>query len=222
MLSSIGEMRGIIMKNLSFRWKKAISWKGFWPFCFAGLLVLFAAIVVTGISGHFVDSKQGASLSDLILDHLPAINLDILTTWGFLFIILVFLVAIVIHQPEEIPFMFFSVAFFVFIRSGFISLTHLGAPADILKLSWENGILRHLSFTNDLFFSGHTGLPFLFFLIIKEKWLKSFFLIGSIVMAVSVLLTHTHYSIDVFAAFFISYSIFHIARYLFAKDYELF
>jgi hypothetical protein len=39
---------------------------------------------------------------------------------------------------------------------------------------------------------------------------------------VIVLLSHLHYSIDVFAAFFITYSIYHIALKLFDRDYEFF
>lgn len=204
-----------MIEDIIVRWKKAANQKRFWLFCFLGLLFLVSALVFTGFSGHFADSKQGASLSDLLLDRLPVVNLDFLNTWGFLFLIFSFAVAIAVYQPEEIPFVLISVALFAAIRSGFIILTHLGAPADILKLSWEAGILRYLSFTNDLFFSGHTGLPFLAFLLVRKKWLKRFFLGGSLVMATSVLLTHTHYSIDVFAAFFITYGIFKISERFF-------
>ncbi len=203
------------MKEIISRWKRAASRKGFWLFCFLGFLFLASALVFTGFSGRFADSKQGASLSDLLLDRLPAVNLDFLNTWGFLLLIFTFAAAIAVYQPEEIPFVLISVALFAAVRSGFIVLTHLGAPADIMKLSWEEGFLRHLSFTNDLFFSGHTGLPFLAFLLVRKRWIKNFFLGGSFVMGATVLLAHTHYSIDVFAAFFITYGIFKIAERFF-------
>jgi membrane-associated phospholipid phosphatase len=55
----------------------------------------------------------------------------------------------------------------------------------------------------------------------KNKYLRGIFLAASIIFGVSALLGHYHYSIDVFAAFSITYSVFQIARWLFAKDYNL-
>ena len=203
------------MSEIFLRWKKAASQKRFWLFCFFGLLFLASAFLFTVLSGKFADSRGGASLSDLLLDRLPVVNLDFLNTWGFLFIVFAFALSVAVYQPGEIPFVLISVALFASIRSGFIALTYIGAPADILKLSWDEGFLRHLSFTNDLFFSGHTGLPFLAFLLVRKGWVKKFFLGASFVMGTSVLLTHTHYSIDVFAAFFITYAIFKISERFF-------
>jgi membrane-associated phospholipid phosphatase len=76
---------------------------------------------------------------------------------------------------------------------------------------------------NDLFFSGHTGIPFLLALIFwKNKTLRIIFLGFSVLFAIVVLLGHLHYSIDVLSAYFITYSIFHICRVFFKKDWKLF
>jgi hypothetical protein len=76
---------------------------------------------------------------------------------------------------------------------------------------------------NDLFFSGHTGLPFLIALIFWDHiYLRALFLGSSVVFGVIVLLSHLHYSIDVFSAFFITYSIYHIAIKLFQNDFDFF
>jgi prolipoprotein diacylglyceryltransferase len=53
-------------------------------------------------------------------------------------------------------------------------------------------------------------------------YIRTLFLAASVVFGVIVLLSHLHYSIDVFSAFFITYSIYHIAIKLFRKDYEFF
>ncbi len=51
--------------------------------------------------------------------------------------------------------------------------------------------------------------------------LRWFFLIATVIGAATVLLGKLHYSIDVFSAFFITFTIFAIAKKIFRKDYEL-
>jgi hypothetical protein len=84
-------------------------------------------------------------------------------------------------------------------------------------------MLNFITSGNDLFFSGHTGLPFLIALIFWDHvYVRTLFLSSSVVFGVIVLLSHLHYSIDVFSAFFITYSIYHISLKLFHLDYTFF
>jgi membrane-associated phospholipid phosphatase len=62
--------------------------------------------------------------------------------------------------------------------------------------------------TKDLFFSGHTATLFILFLISEKKMIKTIFLISTIAVAISVILQHVHYTIDVFAAVFFTYACF--------------
>ena len=100
-------------------------------------------------------------------------------------------------------------------------LTHLGPSPE--KTPIDDGIfLGRLLSGNDLFFSGHTGLPFLLALIFWDVPLVRWISIGvSVIFGTAVLLGHLHYSIDVFSAFFITYSVFRMAQYFFAKDWEI-
>jgi membrane-associated phospholipid phosphatase len=101
-------------------------------------------------------------------------------------------------------------------------LTHLG-PVPFQTPIEVNNILATVITGNDFFFSGHTGLPFLMALIFwEEKWIRTITLLVTAIFSVSVILGHLHYSIDVFAAFFISYGIFAIAKNFFSQDYKLF
>src|SRR5258708_19171404 len=53
------------------------------------------------------------------------------------------------------------------------------------------------------------------------KWFRRFFLVLAFLFGISVLLAHVHYSIDVFAAPFITYGVFVITSRLFKRDYAL-
>jgi hypothetical protein len=98
-------------------------------------------------------------------------------------------------------------------------LTHIAPPPDALYLNGTD-FLHKLSSGDDLFFSAHTGFPFLMSLIFwHDKKFKYLFLLCTIIGASAVLLGHLHYSIDVFSAFFITFGIFQISKKFFHKEY---
>jgi len=66
--------------------------------------------------------------------------------------------------------------------------------------------------TKDLFFSGHTATLFLLYLIADKKYLKFTYLIFTIIVGLAVLLQHVHYTIDVIAAPFFSYTSFRLVK----------
>jgi hypothetical protein len=100
-------------------------------------------------------------------------------------------------------------------------MTHIAPPANALYIQGED-IFHRISSGDDLFFSAHTGLPFLLTLIFwNEKYLKYFFLFSTLVGGTAVLLGHLHYSIDVFSAVFITFGVFQISKWLFNRDYLL-
>lgn len=83
--------------------------------------------------------------------------------------------------------------------------------------------MQSFTFGGDLFFSGHTGAPFLLALMFwKDPRLRLTFLAATALFGAAVLLGHLHYSIDVFAAFFISYGIHDLARFVFRREQESF
>jgi len=162
----------------------------------------------------------GNSTTDILLQNLPVINLDLIFSEGVLFFI-VFVTILLLAEPATIPFTIKSVALFICVRSIFVSMTHLAPYPDHILPDLDN--FKYISSGTDLFFSGHTGLPFLLALLFwKNKYLKIIFLASSILAAITVILGHLHYTIDVFSAFFITYGIYHIAQHAFSKDFKLF
>ena len=131
-------------------------------------------------------------------------------------------IALLIVRPYCIPFTLKSVGLFLLIRSVFVSLTHIGPfPTHVIIV--PSGFISSLATGSDRFFSGHTGLPFLLELIFwHDARLRIAFLIATLICGTAVLLGHIHYSIDVLAAFFITYTIHHLAEMAFKKDKQLF
>ncbi|MCX6766927.1 MAG: phosphatase PAP2-related protein [Candidatus Moranbacteria bacterium] len=186
-----------------------------------GIILLALSLVANFAANVFATNRMGNPVSDIILDNIPTYNVSVLFFQGFgLFLALAAVLLII--RPKRIPFALKSLAVFILIRSAFIILTHMGPPAN--EMFFDPGtISKKLTAGADLFFSSHTGLPFLAALVFwEEKIYRYLFLTLSLVFGAAVLLGHLHYSIDVFSAFFITYGIYHISRTLFKKDMKLF
>ena len=205
---------------------------GFWTperkhSLYLGLLLICLALIIQISAGHY-SSRQALGSgyeSDLFLDNLPVVNFGFLIVGGAI-LFWIFSCCLLLIRPKYLLFGVKAIALFIIFRAFFINLTHEGIyPTGILPSSLNTGygFYRLLTFQGNLFFSGHTGFPFLMALIFWENdLLRRFFIVMAIVFGAAVLLAHVHYSIDVFAAPFIVYGIFAITAKLFPADYKLF
>lgn len=163
-------------------------------------------------------------VGDILLDNLPVVDLNLIVIQGALFAIVLGTLFVIFFRPRYILFTLKTIALFIAIRAFFISLTHVGIyPGHVYpEPGFFSAIYTYLNFQTGFFFSGHAGMPFLMALIFwREYWVRIVFLTMSLVFAIGVLFAHSHYSIDVFAAPFMAYGIFEMARYLFPRDYAL-
>lgn len=177
---------------------------------------LIIALVLNSIAGNYADRKGTVAVPDMILDNIPTLDLDFFFIYVFAAIVLIFFVYHLIFKVKRLHVAISQFSLLILIRSFFVSLTHLNMPAGALVYStpiWFN----FLDFKNALFFSGHTSIPFLGFLLLRKEKIGIFFLISTIVMALTVLFMHVHYSIDVFAALFITYGSYKIGEWLFSR-----
>ena len=208
-------------------WKKIIEnnksvWfnKKFLLSVFVGLIFVSISLVANYIAGNYATEKASGPVTDIILSNTPAFDVDGVFIYGSI-ILFFFVLYLCFEDPRRLPFILKSLAVFVLIRSAFVGMTHIGPFPEQIPFQL-NRFLQKITFGGDLFFSGHTGIPFLMALIFwKNESLRILFLTVSAFFGAAVLLGHLHYSIDVFAAFFITYSIFHLSVYLFKKDYHL-
>jgi len=186
------------------------------------LVFIAIALVVNFYAGTYALEKISNPVTDLILSNIPVFDVDALFLYGPIVLTLL-ITALCLKKPERIPFVVSSVALFLVIRSVFVTLTHIGPFPTRATIDYSTRIVRDLTFGGDLFFSGHTGLPYLMALIFwQNKFWRYFFIATSIFFGIVVLLGHLHYSIDVLAAFFITYSIYHIAVVFFRQEKKFF
>ena len=189
-----------------------------------GLLILLA-LLVQSYANNYVDYTVSTSVGDILLDNLPTINVGLFVVQGVLIFTLIVIFLFLVF-PKYIVFAVKTLALFIIVRSFFIILTHLGVNPNQLTLSPESIGFNIYNFfystKTDFFFSGHTGVPFLFALIFwQKKFWRYFFFTVSFVFGASMLFAHMHYSIDVFAAPLITYSIFIMSKHLFKGDFKL-
>lgn len=211
------------MKNIGSRYKKYFTDKSYLASLSVGIFIFISSLFVNFYAGTYATENASNSVLDLVLSNIPVFDVDMTFIYGP-FLLWLFVIGLGLYEPKRIPFILKSIALFVIIRSVFITLTHLGPYPDqvILDINPKNWINK-FAFGADLFFSGHTGLPFLMSLVFWDnKLLRIIFILTAIFFGVIVLLGHLHYSIDVLSAFFITYTIFHLAQLFFKEDSERF
>ncbi|MEK7507512.1 MAG: phosphatase PAP2-related protein [Patescibacteria group bacterium] len=191
---------------------------------YLGIFLLALSFMVQVEAGQYSVKKAALSgfTGDVFLDNLPTLDIDFIIVQGAMYFWL-FSMILLVSRPRYLLFSLKAIALFVICRAFFISLTHIGIHPGQIVFD-DSGLLNYvysrLISGGEFFFSGHTGAPFLLALIFwDDKYWRMFFLCATVFFGASVLFAHVHYSIDVFAAPFITYGIFRIATKIFRSDY---
>jgi len=174
--------------------------------------------VIAGVMNYFCGNyADRAYLSpDLILDNIPVLNWGHFFVYGVFVVIGFYLLYPLFFRLGDFCYTLNQWAFLVIIRNITIILSPLNFRPEAAPISFPWPI-NSWNFDNDLFFSGHVAVPFLGFLIFKDKKIKYIFLALTILMAVITILTHRHYSIDVFAAPFMAYACYKLFDWVISK-----
>lgn len=181
------------------------------------LSILLLAVVLFTLTNflNYVESRNGFSFDDPILSLFEPTDL----TWLIFTLIYGLLtVAIVnlISKPEKLLFTIQLYTLMVVVRIISMWLLPLNPPEKMILLNdpFVEFFGTGKTLTKDLFFSGHTATLFILFLTADDRLLKGIFLLSTILVAISVLMQHVHYSIDVFAAIIFTYACYQILKYL--------
>ncbi len=188
-----------------------------------GVILLFLALACQFWASSYSTRVAGQFVGDIVLDNTSVFHLNFIIVTGAL-ISLVGVLILLLVKPKYLLFTLKAAAIFIAVRAFMISATHLGIYPDQLVpgTGFFDTIYKALDLQAGYFFSGHTGIPLLMAMIFWDEpiW-RYIFLAAAAIFGASVLLAHVHYSIDVFAAPFMTFAIFEFCKYLFANDYEL-
>jgi PAP2 superfamily C-terminal len=185
-----------------------------------GIAFLAASSIAIYAAVAYATVHASNPVTDLVLSRVGPLNVRFLFVYGT-FTAFVITVGLVIWRPNRIPFALKAIALFLLVRAVFVALTHI-APSPIDPQE-PAPFFNSIFFGGDLFFSGHTGLPFLATLAFWHIWQwRMLYLALTAFFGAIVLLGHYHYSIDVLAALFITYGVHQMSCWLFARDFALF
>lgn len=209
------------MATIKEKYKTCMKNRAFLMSCGMAFLLLIISFIANFYVGIYAVERASNPVTDIILSNIRVYDVDGIFIYGPI-VLWTFVMILLVLNPKKIPFTIKSVALFTLIRSLFVSLTHIGPFPGHLVFP-ANSFITYFTSGSDLFFSGHTGLPFLLALIFWENEnLRWIFIGASILFGIVSLLGHLHYSIDVLSAFFITYTIYHLSERFFRKDRRLF
>ncbi len=203
------------------KWNVLLRSKEFVILFILGLLLVVLAEYLLVIIATYKDGFSNfPSVGDLILDNIAVRDWTSLYLYGPFVALVITLFYLIFLRPDLFPFALFAFGAIDLLRAFSISLTNIAPPADIIYLQKPELIdasLKYLFMKSDLFFSGHVSHVLLPFFILKEYKIRWFMLFWSFVMGVTVLVMHVHYSIDVFAAFFITYGTYKVVLRIYRR-----
>jgi membrane-associated phospholipid phosphatase len=166
--------------------------------------------------GVYVTLRPSVKVPDLILERLPTIDLSFLFTYGYIALILGMFLYPLFRRVGMLHVVVIQFSLLLTLRSLFMIFMHVSTPAGSVNVHFP-GFFGRFYFENDMFFSGHTAMPFLGFYLFRPNRLRYVYLVGSIVMGISALAMHVHYSIDVLGAFFMTYCSYQMGSTLLRK-----
>ena len=197
--------------KLKKNWQNYLSGNNSWTEPVVTLILLIATLIFFTHFINAVEARNGVELNDPVLKLFHPIDLS-----GFIFSIIYLSIIIglitLLVDPKRLVIALQVYTLIVMVRIITLYLTPLNAPGNMIPLidPIVNNFGTGQLLTKDLFFSGHTATLFLLFLVSENKKIKLIFLLGFVIIAIAVLLQHVHYTIDVVAAPFFTYTAFRI------------
>lgn len=187
----------------------AVAWRNAWGKEQFRVKMIVGSVVFCSILIFFpsffsmIERRKGPLLDDWILGSFVARDVS-LPTFIIIWSMTAFMVFRSLADPAlTLRFLICIIILFLF-RCIAIMLFPLDPPLGLIPLKDPLSSLvyggKDVFITKDLFFSGHTSVQFLIFLLIENKKEKIIGLLATIAVGTLVLVQHVHYVIDVLGA----------------------
>ncbi|MBS1490783.1 MAG: hypothetical protein JSS93_09670 [Bacteroidetes bacterium] len=198
-------------------WKEVFHSKRFLIYFFLSLAGLVAfALFLPYFFNFILLPKPGQQLTD------PVLNFFIPKDWSVEIFILIYFSAIIsiisnLYKPKILLLGLQSYVLVNFMRLTSLYLFTLEAPEGIIPLA--DPFLSLFAYgqevyVKDLFFSGHASTLAVLFLIEERRFIKWFIFCASLSMSLFLIWQRVHYSIDIIGAYFFSYIVVRVFRYI--------
>lgn len=211
-------------KNMNFNtftsnWKTELANKNFRNLFIITIITI--AVTLTLFTNFLTmnETRSGFAFDDPILSLFAPINLT-WSTFAMIYGGLLTGLFIFIQKPKLLVQALLTYTILVLFRMMLMYSLPLDPPHDMISLvdPFVELFGTGATLDKDLFFSGHTSTMFMLFLLSYKPKMKWIFLIGTILVGLSVILQHAHYTVDVLAAPFVAYAAYRIALHI--KNYS--
>ncbi len=201
------------MTQQNVQWVDAIKNKPFRIHLIVTIILLIVCATVSPVLFRFIESREGFTISDPLLDLLPIADLSI-PIFVLLYFLLLTGIVCLVQSPNRLLHALQAYLIITLLRFITLLVIPLDPPQNILILT--DPIIENLFYqqpiTKDLFFSGHAGILALFVFLFKNNlYLKVLFITGTLLVGSMILIQHAHYTVDVLAAPVFAWGAVHLA-----------
>ncbi|MCB0568572.1 MAG: hypothetical protein KDC66_02360 [Phaeodactylibacter sp.] len=173
-----------------------------------GIFISILLLIGSGMPAFFnyLEQRPGWAPDDPLLGLIPATGLSG-PIFGLIYLLLAYIIMRGMVSPPLLLHFLAGYVFMMLARIITLTLVPLEPPVGLIPLIDPGADLFYggRNVTKDLFFSGHTATAFLIYLCLQERKEKALALGALIALAIMLLIQHIHYTIDVIAAFPITY-----------------
>lgn len=188
--------------DFQFNWRKFFSKSRNVVSFILGLLYFVSVTFLFKFHLLELEQVKGVQLEDFLLERIPSYDVS-LSIFVILYFTVFYTYIFLLAYPKILQIFIVFYATALLIRFLMLYLIHLEAPIGMIILSdpiLSTSTYSGIAITKDLFFSGHMVAVLCSYFTIPNRFLKSIFLLTSVLTGVLLLIQHIHYTIDLLGA----------------------